>query len=152
MALDPGVSLRLLRVTNLAPSELLLYLQRHPTLDVPTDSLLTLRIVHTCTNSPLSGNNLPPCTAAAADSAAARDASLSAQLTVTSGGTPPARPGIPWLRHLSSYERVLLLWAPPATHGSSPVRGYVWVEFIGGRPVLSGDEVCVPSMTFHDLP
>ena len=35
----------------------------------------------------------------------------------------------------------MLVWAPPAAAGDSAVGGYVWVEYVGGTPVLSGDAI-----------
>ena len=40
-----------------------------------------------------------------------------------------------------SYDEVMLLWTAPALPGSSPIASYTWVEFVGGRPVLTGDVV-----------
>ena len=121
MSLDAGVSLRLLRVALASPTSLLLYIERHPTLDVDVDMPLTLRVVHTCEGSALSGDALPPCHAG--DVAAAPAAStLTAVLLVRSCGTPPGRPGAPWLRHMSSYEQVQLLWEAAEAPTTAPVR------------------------------
>ena len=122
---------------------MLLFLERHRTLDVEADTPLTLRVVHTCADSSLSvvdGASLPPCLDAAISgrgAAAERQSSLSASLAVRSGGAPPARPGAPWLRHLSSYSKLMLVWSAPPSAGSSPITAYAWVEYIGGRPVLT---------------
>ena len=131
----------------------LLYIERHRTFDIDADTPLTLRIVHTCDGSALGGMRLPPCAPSAGGASGGTSAgvgndpwaahALSASLMVLSGGTPPARPGAPWLRHLNGYDKVLLLWAPPAHSGSAGIERYTWVEFISGRPVLTGDAIAL---------
>ena len=70
MSLDAGVSLRLKRIALLGPTELLLYLERHATLDVSADTPLTLSVVHACQGSALEGAALPACHDGDIDSAA----------------------------------------------------------------------------------
>ena len=143
-----GVNLRLVRVAANGPTELMLYLEREKTLDVIRDTPLTLSIVHYCTSSVFIGTKLPACVdREAVTAAAASAASLTATLTVQSGGAPPTKPGAPWLRHLSSYSKLMLLWSPPDLPGSSRITGYTWVEFIAGRAVLTGDNI---PLTFSD--
>ena len=61
MSLDPGVSLRPLRVASVAPTDLLLYIERHRTFDISSDTPLMLRVTHMCSGSALTGVRLPPC-------------------------------------------------------------------------------------------
>ena len=46
---------------QVAPTEMLLSLERHATFDAAQDSTLELRLVHTCTVGALTGTSLPPC-------------------------------------------------------------------------------------------
>ena len=144
LSLQPAASLKLLRVAAPAPQELLLTLERHPVFDVPRDTPLTLHVTHTCQASMLLTAELV-CAAAvlpagSGDEAAAAS-TLTAAITVLSGGAPPGRPGRPYLQHVNSYGSLMVVWSPPEEEGDSPVSGYAWVEYVAGVPVLTGDAV-----------
>jgi hypothetical protein len=136
MTFDAGVSLTVTRALLMTATDLLLTVDPAPTLDVLVTSTLTLRVLNLCESSALDGSNLPPCTSGDDVTRA-----LSASIDVLSGGSPPSRPGVPWLRHMGSYETVMLLWDAPVSVGSTPIRSYSWVEFVAGQPVITGDDI-----------